>query len=150
MSTLNDTLIYTPTEELLESLPLYQNKLISELLEHNDKEKAIQIWLEASLENNSPFGASNGDPKKYSDYFKKEAFEFICGAEKYQEEREEVNTLLKDGKATQAVISIMSAAIGVKIGLAATVVAPALVIFLMTVGKVSINAWCQQKRAVLG
>lgn len=126
----------------LESIPKYQREIVSDLLEHNNPEEAASIWLDSSTENNSPF-SSDGTNKKYSEYVFKEIHKLLCGNPAYSEERNELNTIIKNNGSKEAVISCISATIGSQLGLAAAFVAPAVVLLLITVGKVTVNAWCE-------
>lgn len=128
--------------EWLESIPKYQREIVRDLLEQTTPEEAASIWLDSSIQNNSPF-SSEGTNKKYSEYVFKEIHKLLCGNPTYSEERNELNNILKKNGSKEAIISCISAAIGSQLGLASAFVAPAVVLLLMTVGKVTVNAWCE-------
>lgn len=142
---MNEIVNIPEVEELtdwLESIPKYQREIVSDLLEHSTPEEAASIWLDSSTENNSPF-SSDGTNKKYSEYVFKEIHKLLCGNPTYSEERNELNTIIKNNGSKEAVISCISAAIGSQLGLAAAFVAPAVVLLIITAGKVTVNAWCE-------
>lgn len=132
-------------KEWLETIPKYQREILNDLLEQTTFEEAATIWLDSSIENNSPF-SSEGTNKRYSEFVFKEIHKFLCGNPIYNEERNELNNILKNNGSKEAVISCISAAIGSQLGLAATFIAPAIVLLLMTVGKVTVNAWCEMHK----
>lgn len=132
-------------EEWTHSIPSYQRKLIEDLLEHTTPENAAAIWLDSSVENNSPF-SSEGTNKRYYDYVLRELHKLLCGDPAYSEERKEMESILKKDGAKEAIISFISAAIGAKLGLASAFIAPAIVLLIIAIGKVTINAWCEMHR----
>jgi hypothetical protein len=143
MSELDKFLLQESEIEWLDALPNYQKSTIAELLETNPYESVAAIWLESSIGNNSPFGAGNPQGKKnYFNYLKKEFHKLMCGNPEYAAERKELNQLFEKNDTKTAIISFISAIIGAKIGLAATFIAPAVVLLLMLISKTSVNAWC--------
>jgi len=131
--------------EWLRSIPKYQREIVSDLLEHNTPEEAASIWLDSSTQNNSPF-SSEGANKKFSEYVFKEIHKLLCGNPIYSEERNELNKILKNSGSKEAIISSISAAIGSQLGLATAFIAPAVVLLLITAGKVTVNAWCEMHK----
>lgn len=126
----------------MEAIPKYQQKLVNELLEHATPEEAAAIWLDSSIQNNSPF-SSDGTGKKYSEFVFKEIHKLLCGNPTYSEERKELDNILKRNGSKEAIISCISAAIGSQLGLASAFIAPAVVLLIMTISKVTVNAWCE-------
>jgi len=130
-------------EEWVNVLPEYQKNIITELLNMHDPEEAASSWLEATIDNNSPFGGEKiQNERKFFDIVKKEIQKLLCGSPEYKTERKELESLIK-GENKSAIISVLSAAIGVKIGLAAVFLAPAIVVVLMIISKITLKAWCE-------
>lgn len=126
----------------LEVVPKYQREMLNELLEHYTPGEAASIWLDSSIENNSPF-SSNGPKKKYSKYVIDEIHKMLCGDQKYTHEREEITSIINNNGSKTAIISCISATIGAQLGLSATFLAPAIVLIIATIGKLTLNAWCE-------
>lgn len=144
MNELNE--LFKENNDWLSALPNYQKSLITELLNKNTEEEVVSIWLATSISNNSPFSAVPGEnKKKYLDFLKKEVQALLCGNPKYDSERNELIALINKNVPKEVIISFISAAIGASIGLAATFIAPVIVLILMIVGKMSLNAWCALK-----
>ena len=127
-------------DEWLSVLKPYQQKSIKALIEASAPEEAAQNWITARGPRNTiPFGGER-DTKPFWDKFKSEFRKFICDDEAYSEER---NALLVEGPISKALmVSVISSAIGANIGYTATLLSPAIVIFLYTVGKMGRNAYC--------
>jgi hypothetical protein len=126
----------------LDALPNYQKEIVSELLSVHNHEEAVSSWLEASIGNTSPFSGQTQPKMKYSIMFKKEVHKLLCGNSEYITERDELTQLFHKPDNKTAIISWVSAIIGAKVGLAATFVAPAIVIIFIMIAKTSLNAWC--------
>lgn len=131
--------------EWLDALPKYQKDLVSELLATKSHEEAALAWLEASVDNTSPFTGQPQPQKKYFTFLKEEIHKLLCGNPVYADERNQLVQLAQSPQNKTAVVSVISALIGAKVGLAATFVAPAIVIILMMIGKTSLNAWCSMQ-----
>lgn len=126
----------------LDALPNYQKDIISELLASNSHEDAAVAWLEASIGNTSPFSGQPQPEKKFFALLKKEVHKLLCGNPEYAAERNELTQLIQSPENKTAIVSMVSALIGAKVGLAAAFVAPAIVIIFMIVAKTSLNVWC--------
>lgn len=128
----------------LETLKPYQSSIIKSFLESEGEELAIELWLGASgPESTSQFGGSSINPtgkKIFLEQFKIEFKKFICGSDKYSEERKNLSKLGGDIKAY--LVSTISAAISIPLGTTAVFIAPAVVIMLIAVSRIGINAWC--------
>jgi hypothetical protein len=130
----------------VDALPSYQKDTINDLLTTKSLEETASIWLESTVNNNSPFGAEKKESeKKYFAILKSEVNKLVCGDPEYQNERNELNGLINQKENKAAIISLVSAFIGAKVGLAATFIAPAIVIIFTMIGKVSLTAWCKLK-----
>lgn len=126
--------------EWLKELKPYQRNTLSDILSSNEPERAAEIWVTAQgSEIIVRFGGTQ-DTKPFWDKFKDEFRKFICDKNAYKEEKKALST---EGGTTKALlISVVSSAIGATIGYSATLLAPAVAILLCLVGKMSINAYC--------
>lgn len=136
----DDILDYNIDEWLLELKP-YQRNSIKELLRSNEPEDVAKIWLTSQGASTTiPFGGLQ-NTKPFWDNFVDEFKKFLCDDTEYVIEKKNIQSETPISKAV--LISSISAALGAKIGLAATLLAPAVTILLLCVGKMTINAYCQ-------
>ncbi|CAD5938003.1 hypothetical protein NO976_01790 [Planktothrix agardhii] len=127
-------------QDELEALPKYQQVRVSSTTSYED---AAKQWLDAMPENTFPFGAERAK-NVFLEKVQDEIEKFLCGDEKYADERKE---LLSSSELLQTTfVSAVSAAIASTIGAAATYVMPIVVLLFMTMGKITLNAWCQMRR----
>lgn len=145
MTTTNSFFEKQEASEWLEALPDYQKSIVSELLVSNSYEEAASAWLEASVDYTSPFSAQPKSEKNFFDLLKKEVQKLLCGSPDYAAERDEFTQLTQLPQNKTAIVSMVSALIGAKFGLAASFIAPAIVLIFMTIGKASLNAWCEMQ-----
>lgn len=125
-------------EEWLSVLKPYQRNSMEVLLKVSP-ENAAEKWISATgPQNTVKFGGAT-DTKPFWDNFQKEFKKFVCGDESYLAER---NELSKGPFSKEAWVAAVSSAIGAKIGYAATLLAPAVVILFFTIGKIGKNAFC--------
>jgi hypothetical protein len=128
-------------EDWLDELKPYQRSSIDFLIEKNGFEKAAEIWITSNgPASNVPFGGISQDTKPFFDRFKLEFQKFICGHPDYESDRQKLGTESQTAKAVY--ISIISGAVGAKIGYAATLLIPAVVILLGTIGQMGLNSYC--------
>lgn len=138
----------TGEENWIDALKPYQRRPIEQFIKEVGEEEAIDKWLTSSGSlQTSPFGGmplgGNGN-SAFTLQFKKEFKSFICGDEKYQKERGEVEKLIaghKDHLVT-VVTSIISASLAAFLGASAALIAPAVVLMLRIVTKFGVGAWC--------
>ncbi|WP_025907059.1 hypothetical protein [Priestia flexa] len=136
-----DQLFESP-EEWLNALPKYQRNLVSRLIEnnHGDLDEATALYLNLNTSHTAPFGA--GSKKSiFVDKVKKEFHNFICGHEKYSEERQKFIGEIKPLHTT--VVSGVSAAIAASIGASAVYLAPIIVMLFMSMTSIGKNVWCE-------
>ncbi|WP_243557953.1 hypothetical protein [Priestia megaterium] len=148
MTTTNlDSFFKDDESQWLDALPNYQKDVVSELLafNSNDYDKAALSWLEASVDNTSPFSGEPKKDKKYFESLKNEVYKLLCGNPDYSADRDELTQLVKSEGSKSSVIAFISGIIGAKLGLAAAFVSPAIVILFMMITKTSLNAWCAMK-----
>lgn len=126
------------TEELIAVLEPFQQNLLKSILAEHTEEEALEIWIQvAGPEHTASFGG-NGI-KDYLKHFKAEFDLLILGDEKYSSVIKEFNEHKQVTKFF--VVSSLSAALAVNLGIAAGVVAPLIVLALGTVGKIGLNAY---------
>ena len=132
------------TEAWLSTLKTYQSSSVRAFLEHGDEEKALELWLTASGPSSvAQFGGDNSKipgRRTFVDQFKSEFKSFVCGSNKYVEEREGLGALTGDVKTY--LVSAISSAIAISLGSTAAFIAPAVVTMLIAVSKMGVNAWC--------
>ncbi|NEW78733.1 MAG: hypothetical protein GZ086_04775 [Gelidibacter sp.] len=130
-------------EDWLSELKAYQKNTIETLISEYGEEEAVEKWLSANgSKDNIPFGGiQTNDTKPFLDKFKAEFKKFICNHPDYEEERKKLNMESPVAKAIW--ISVISAALGATLGFAATLLAPVVAIMLSIVGKMGLNAYCQ-------
>ncbi|HDX9008789.1 hypothetical protein [Aeromonas dhakensis] len=128
-------------EEWLSGLKPYQANSIYELLENNNPDETIRLWLSANGPNSTiQFGGAGRSPEPFLDRFREEFRKFICGDEAYASYRAQ---LVSESPVTKTIyISVISAALGATLGSVATLLAPAVAIMLHLVCSMGINAWC--------
>jgi hypothetical protein len=143
MSTI-DELFAIASETWLDALPMYQQKIITQLLSEGlSPEDAATRWLSASIKDTFPFGGVRGG-KPFLERVVDELEAFLCGDTKYETERAK---LLAEAKPTQLfVVSVISLAIAPIVGASAVFLAPAISLLLITVTKLGLNAWCTMRK----
>jgi hypothetical protein len=129
-----------PSDIWLTALPAYQRKLATTLLSSGTSpDVAAERWLSAAPTDTHPFGTIPS-PRPYLDKLLDELEAFLCGDPKYESDRLK---LAAESKPTQAfVVAAISVSIAPKIGTSAPLVAPVIVLLIMTAGKLGLNAWC--------
>lgn len=139
-------------DSLFGCLEDYQQSIIKELVlaSNGDYLEAANKWLGANMQQTVVFGGEGKKSSIYRDKVFGELEKFVCGCDDgtYDEEREQLRKNGATGK--EYIISILSAAIGAKIGVAAAFVAPIIVLIIQSLGKIVINAWCESLIAKRG
>lgn len=127
-------------EEWINELKPYQRSSINQLLKSSEPNDVAKLWLTShGAINTIPFGGiqdTNLFWKNFIDEFNK----FICDETQYANEKKDFGNEVPLTKTI--LISVISAAIGAKLGFSATFVAPAVALSLFTVGKMTKNAYC--------
>lgn len=139
-------LIEVSDNELLDTLEPYQREIIEQFITQSkgDYLGCADKWLNATPHNTAKFGTQPSTSKLYRDKLFDEIEKFLCGDERYEEDRKKINSTANNSNTF--LISSMSAAIGTYLGVAGTFIAPVLVLLLMSCGKMSINAWCEMRK----
>jgi len=127
-------------DEWISGLKPYQKNSINQLLKSNEPNDVAKIWLTShGALTTIPFGGirdTNLFWKNFVDEFNK----FICDDTEYANEKKDFKSEIPLSK--ELLISVISAAIGAKLGFSATFVAPVVALSLFTVGKLTKNAYC--------
>lgn len=127
-------------DEWVNELKPYQKNSIASLLKENEPNEVAKIWLTShGAYNTIPFGGIR-DTTLFWENFVTEFNKFICDDSEYKNEKKDFKSEVPLSK--ELLISVISAAIGAKLGFAATFVAPAVALLLFTVGKLTKNAYC--------
>lgn len=143
MTELSHLLEATEPSAWIEALPEFQKASIVRLKSQgNSYETIASIWATAVIPTTAPFSANATDGDTgYLSKLKDEFRAFLCGSKKYDKDRKEIAAGQKTVHAF--VVSTMSVAIAPHVGSAAPVIAPIIAIMLATLGKISLNAWCE-------
>ncbi|WP_233966182.1 hypothetical protein [Pectobacterium polaris] len=131
-------------ENWLSVLKPYQRGPISKFIEENGEDKAIELWLSSSgISNTSPFGGivTGRDTNNFSTRFKEEFKKFICGDEKYDQDRK--GFAVAGGEAKAYIVGAISSALAAPLGVTASFLVPAIVLMIIVVMKIGVNAYCQ-------
>lgn len=129
----------------LTTLPEYQQNLVKQVLAQTPSpEAAAARWLSVAPQNTSPLGATKGQ-QVFLEKLWDELEAFLCGDEKYESDRMK---LLAESKPLHAyVVGAISVAIAPTLGSSAAFLAPVVALLLMSMGKITLNAWCATRRA---
>jgi len=135
-------------EEWMATIKPYQRDIITAMLasNSNDTEKTVAAYLSANgPENTKPFGGVvvDGSSKTFFDRFKDEFDKFVCGHNDYKQYYPKLETGTSNIQIM--LVSSISAAIGSALGINASFLAPAVVLFLSVVGNMTRNAYCANK-----
>lgn len=143
-----DEFLQLEGNDLISCLDGYQQELVVALLENvnGDYIKAADNWLSASPSNTYRFGGEHNRSSVFREKIFEELEKFICGCDdgRYDSDRKNLNEQKDNSK--EAIISVISAAIGSYIGVAAAFVAPVLVLIFLSMGKIAKNAWCEMMK----
>lgn len=140
-----DTLFHGDESAWIDSLPAYQRNIVTALLkEGNSPENVAVEWLSATGPANTfTFGTEN----TRSVFYEKLVVEieaFICGSEKYTEERDRLLNHVELGQAF--VVSTLSTAIAPVVGAAAPLIVPPVALTLMVISRMGRSAWCAMRQ----
>ena len=132
-------------EDALGAMKPYQRDLMKQLVDAHGEQAATELWLTS----NGPgevekFGGSPLPPNQFLERFLLEFRLFICGDPKYNSAREEISQLAKDH--IKDMITIISTAVAITVGVASALVIPAVSILLHIVTSIGINVWCALPR----
>lgn len=135
----------TSLDVWLETLKPFQRKAIKKMLANNgdDEEKVAELWLSSfGPINTVTFGGvpTTASRKNYFQCLKGELNKLICGNDVYEIERTKIlnSGNLVNVAASAKIASVIAPIIGISI----SVLAPALVLMLHTISKMTVNAYC--------
>jgi hypothetical protein len=127
-------------EDWLSVLKPYQKNIVSQLVSEYGEEKTIEKWLTASGPTGTVKFGGDGNMKPFLDKYKNEINKFICGHPDYNNERTQLGE--ENETIKTIIVSSISSLIGSKLGVAAAVLAPAIVLSLYIAGKMGVKAYC--------
>ena len=132
-----------PVDDLgtwLAELKPYQRNIINEFLASQGPESAAEKWLTTTgSQNIVAFGGAQPN-KPFWDRFKNQFHRFVCDETAFVEEKKALATEAPVTKALM--ISVISSALGAALGLSATLLAPAVVLLLYSIGRIGVAAYC--------
>jgi hypothetical protein len=142
-----DRLFQGDPAEWIQAVPSYHRASIDELLKQGKNYQDIaDLLLTARAEHTYTFGSTQ--PQKDKNVFfqnlLQEIENFLCGDSKYETERTKL--FGEQGLARTYVVSAISVAIAPYLGVSAVVLSPAVALILASMGKITLNAWCQSRR----
>jgi len=139
MKALDDILLNDP-DSWLEVLPGDQRAAVEALLTRNAEPlDAAAKWLVTVPSDKRLFGALGRKP--LVDRIVNEVRGFLCGDPEYEEERKQVAE--KVAPTQLWVVSALTAAIAPKLGVAAELIVPVVVLVFISFGKCTLNAVCK-------
>jgi hypothetical protein len=140
-----DLLINSEPDELISALDAFQAEIVNTFLENTSSDylKSVDMWLNAAPSNTAKFGGDVNASKIYREKLLDELEKFLCGNKQYDAARKEIGQ--NSVKTKEYLIGALSTAIGAHIGIAATFIAPAIVLFLINIAKMPLNAWCAMR-----
>jgi hypothetical protein len=138
-----DDLFADDPAQWVTQLPAYQSESIAELLNAGETYDNIALlWLTATAQNTFGFSASQPDGTRstFLASVKAEVRAYLCGNAKYKKERD--GLFGEKGVTRTYVVGAMAVCIAPYIGMAAPVLAPIVALVLASIGKITVNAWC--------
>lgn len=142
-----DELLTGNVAEWLEALPAYQRDPLRELIERGlPVDEVIDRWTSASAENTYRFGTElrTGDKSLFREKFLLELEGFLCGSDKYSKERE--GLFGEKSAARTYVVSAIAVGIAPYLGVTGAFLAPIVALTLASLGKISVNSWCEMRK----
>jgi hypothetical protein len=144
-----DNLFQLKQNELLAILPVFQAKLIMEMsVSENDYLIIADRLLSAKTENTVGFGGQPGIGNKnvFRDNIMIELEKFICGDEKYNEERKKLGVAGTD--ASKVMLGVIAHAIGASLGTAGAFILPVVALLILSASSIGRNAWCETRKQI--
>lgn len=136
--------LYLPAislDEALAYLKPHERELMTQLISIHGEEQAAKTWLiSRGPDGLEKFGGTNQPPKMYWEKLCNEFKLLVCGDTKYAEVRSKINSLT-EGPIRDTIL-VISTAIALNIGLAATLVIPVVSILYHLATQMGLNAWC--------
>jgi len=134
-------------EKWLPVLKDYQRNIVNDFLKNSGSyNEAAEKWISSSPDQTVPFGSSPNriNKEQYFEKFMEELEKFICGDERYEEERKKI--VSKANLTETTIVSFVSSALAPYVGSAGPFLVPVVVLAFMTITKMSKNAWCEARK----
>lgn len=108
-------------------------------------QEVAAAWLSVSPQNTFPFGVEKGE-RIFLNKLWDEVEAFLCGDPKYESDRQKLE---QESNITHTYfVGVVSAAIAPTVGSSGVFLAPVIAIILMSMGKITINAWCKLRQEI--
>jgi hypothetical protein len=136
-----EDLLLSQPEDWLATLPSYQREPLEQLLASSeDPMAAASKWLSSMPADTYPFGGTR-EPRPLADVIVAEVRAYLCGDPRYEKDRTQLGQQLAPTHAwfVSALTSVIGKWIG---GATAVLIAPIVVLGLISLGKIGINAFC--------
>lgn len=131
-------------QEWIDELPPHQRDIANGLLAATgDAEQAARLWITTQESGIVHLGGNRVDTASWWSSFRTEFDRFICDDDAYAKEKRELQKEVPITKMT--LTAVISGAIALKIGFTATFLAPAVVLLLFAVGKMTLNSYCASR-----
>ena len=131
-------------ESWLGELKPYQANTLRELLKTSDPEQVAKTWISSNGPQNTIQFGGVGDRNAFWDQLIEEFNAFICDDRSYAKEKKAI--VGETAPAKMILISSISGALGAKLGFSAALLAPAITLSLVVVGKMGRNAYCKTRK----
>ena len=130
------------TDGWFEGLPTSQSESIEQLVASGKSEEEIgELWLSRTGSNNTLGFGVGGPIQSFYSNVKKEFAAFVCGDEKYNDERAQaVQIWNNQGKV--GLVSMVAALVASTVGLAAAALVPVVALLFSLAAKIGLNAFC--------
>jgi len=123
-------------------LPQSQAESILHLVDSGKSEEEVgELWLSRTGSNNTVGFGVGGPIQSFYSNVKKEFAAFVCGDEKYSDERKQASEIWKNqGKV--GLVSMVAALVASTVGLAAAAIVPVIALLFSLAAKIGLNAFC--------
>ncbi|MGA1807564.1 MULTISPECIES: hypothetical protein [Sphingobium] len=130
------------TDGWLDGLPKSQSESIEQLVASGKSEEEVgELWLSRTGSNNTLGFGVGGPIQSFYANVKKEFVAFVCGDEKYNDERAQA-VQIWNGQGKVGLVSMVAAVVASTVGLAAAAVVPVIALLFSLASKIGLNAFC--------
>ena len=143
MTDVLDELLNDEPTKWLDVLPSYQREPIVQFLDQGKSpDDVAELWLAASAANTSPFSAKVPirPDETFLAHLKSQVRELLCGGEAFAETRQNLKNAAQPTR--EVLVAALAATLSQQLGMAAVSLAPLIVLVLVSVGRVTLSAWC--------
>lgn len=138
-------LLSAEPDEWLSGLSAYQAERIKSILGGGaTPSEAAEKWLKATPAHTYPFGADKGK-NVFIEKIWEEIEKFVCGGEEYKKDRE--NLLSQNNITHTYFVGVIAVAIAPVLGSSSVFLAPVVALLFASLGKVTLNAWCEARKS---